>query len=107
MCRTSSTRAVLTALALLIAATASAADDTVTFHRDVQPLLQRHCQTCHRPGQVAPMSLLTYKDARPWASAIRKRVLERSMPPWPADPAHGTFINNRSMSVGGRRRRGR
>ena len=94
-----STAGLLIVFVCLFAATAAAADDTVTFHRDVQPLLQRHCQTCHRPGQVAPMSLLTFKDARPWASAIRKRVLERSMPPWPADPAHGTFTNNRAMSA--------
>jgi hypothetical protein len=94
---TAGRRFVLAAGLCLVAATAAAADDNVTFHRDVQPLLQRHCQTCHRPGQVAPMSLLTYKNARPWATAIRKRVLERSMPPWPADPAHGSFTNNRAM----------
>src|SRR5688572_1448303 len=90
--------AVLAACVSVAAPTAAAAEDAVTFHRHVQPLLQRHCQTCHRPGQVAPMSLLTYKDARPWATAIRKKVLDRSMPPWPADPAHGTFTNDRALS---------
>jgi hypothetical protein len=88
----------LIAALLSIAGPAWAADETVTFHRDVQPLLQKHCQSCHRPGQVAPMPLLSYKDTRPWATAIRKQVLDRSMPPWPADPAHGTFTNDRALS---------
>ncbi len=56
----------------------------LTFNKDVRPILQEHCQECHRPGQVAPMSLLTYKDARPWAAAMRQAVLTKKMPPWRA-----------------------
>jgi hypothetical protein len=57
----------------------------VTFSKDVAPILQRACQTCHRPGSIAPMSLLTYQDARPWARAIKERVTRRLMPPWLID----------------------
>ena len=57
---------------LLFAGTAFAAD-TVTFHKDVEPILQRNCQSCHRPGQAAPMSLLTYQSARPWAKAMKQK----------------------------------
>ena len=57
----------------------------VTFTKDVLPILQRSCQTCHRPGTAAPMSLLTYEQARPWARAIKDRVVSRQMPPWHVD----------------------
>lgn len=70
----------------------------VTFDRDVLPVLQKNCQRCHRPGEVAPMSLLTYSDARPWAKAIKKAVLTKQMPPWFADPNYGPFLNNASLS---------
>jgi hypothetical protein len=70
----------------------------VTFHKDVEPLLQARCQNCHRPGEAAPMSLLSYQDARPWAKAIKAAVLTRKMPPWFADPAHGNFANDRRLS---------
>jgi hypothetical protein len=70
----------------------------VTFHKDVEPLLQSRCQGCHRPGEAAPMALLTYKDARPWAKAIKEAVLDRKMPPWYADAAHGEFANDRRLS---------
>src|SRR5262245_47865232 len=70
----------------------------VTFHRDVEPLLQAHCQTCHRPGEAAPMSLLTYDDARKWAAAMKEAVKLRKMPPWFADPAHGQFSNDRRLT---------
>src|SRR5262249_55076717 len=53
-----------------------------TFSRDVAPILQRSCQNCHRPGNIAPMSFLTYKDVRPWARAIKEKVVRREMPPW-------------------------
>ena len=56
-----------------------------TFARDVAPILQRSCVTCHRPGQSAPMSLMTYEDARPWARSIKTRVVNREMPPWHID----------------------
>jgi hypothetical protein len=71
---------------------------SVTFHRDVVPILQKNCQTCHRPGQIAPMSLLTYKDARPWARAIKNAVVARTMPPWFADPEYGHFRNERRLA---------
>jgi hypothetical protein len=70
----------------------------VTFHRDVVPVLQQRCQSCHRPGDIAPMPLLTYEQTRPWAKAIRSVVLRREMPPWRADPRFGTFSNDRSLT---------
>ncbi len=71
----------------------------LTFHKDVEPILQQHCQECHRPGEVAPMSLLTYKDARPWAAAIKQAVLTQKMPPWhAADVPHQKFLNDRRLS---------
>ncbi len=70
----------------------------VTFTRDVAPILYKSCAECHRPGEIAPMSLLTYQGARPWAKSIRERVVERSMPPWSADPKHGHWANDPSLS---------
>lgn len=70
----------------------------VTFNKDVLPVMQKRCQTCHRPGEVAPMSFLTYQEARPWAKAIREAVLTRKMPPWFADPHYGKFANDRSLT---------
>jgi hypothetical protein len=58
---------------------------SVTFSKDVAPILQKACQNCHRPGAIAPMSLLTYQDARPWARSIRQKVSSREMPPWYID----------------------
>ena len=73
--------------------------DVPTFSNDVAPILYRNCATCHRPGEIAPMSLLTYADARPWAKSIRDEVAEGTMPPWHADPKHGKFANDRSLSA--------
>ncbi len=70
----------------------------VTFNKDVLPILQKNCQGCHRPGEAAPMSLLTYQDARPWAKSVREAVLQKRMPPWFADPHFGKFANDRSLS---------
>lgn len=64
-----------------------------TFNKDVAPILHSNCAICHRPGEVAPMSLLSYKDARPWARAIKSKVVAREMPPWGADPQFGKFRN--------------
>jgi hypothetical protein len=69
-----------------------------TFSKDVAPILYKSCVECHRPTGVAPMSLISYKEARPWAKAVKERVLDRTMPPWFADPAHGEFANNPSLS---------
>jgi len=80
--------------------TVSAADissQAVTFNKDVLPVLQKNCQSCHRPGQIAPMSLLTYESARPWAKAMKAAVATRKMPPWSADPQYGHFGNDRSL----------
>src|SRR5437870_13460799 len=67
-----------------------------TFTTDVAPIIYAKCASCHRPGEVAPMSLLTYRDVRPWAAAIREKVVSRAMPPWHADPQYGRFRNNLS-----------
>ena len=75
----------------------SAADGPVTFNRDVLPILQKNCQSCHRPGQMAPMPLVAFRDVRPWARSIKSKVESREMPPWFADPAHGPFANDRSL----------
>src|SRR4030088_2961678 len=71
-----------------------------TFTKDVAPILQQNCQTCHRPGEAAPFWLLTYEQTRPWAKAIKSAVLQKKMPPWFADPQFGHFSNNASMSQG-------
>lgn len=70
----------------------------VTFHRDVLPVLQKNCQECHRAGEAAPMSFMTYGEARPWAKAIKAAVLSKKMPPWFADPNHGKFSNDRRLA---------
>jgi len=70
----------------------------VTFTKDVAPILQKHCQTCHRPGEAAPFSLMTYEQARPWAAAMKLAVKQKQMPPWFADPAIGHFANDRSLT---------
>ena len=70
----------------------------VTFSKDVAPILYQNCTTCHRPGTTAPMSLLTYKDARPYAKAMRDHVLDGLMPPWHADPKIGSFANARMLT---------
>src|ERR1044071_1255362 len=69
-----------------------------TYYKDVVPILQARCQGCHRPGEAAPMSFLTYRETRPWAKAIREAVLTRKMPPWLADPHYGKFANDRSLT---------
>jgi hypothetical protein len=74
-----------------------AALEKITWASHVASILQRNCQECHRPGQVAPFSLLTYKQARSWSATIRQVVLDGRMPPWHADPRHGQFANDRSL----------
>jgi hypothetical protein len=70
-----------------------------TFTKDVAPILYKNCTHCHRPGEIGPFSLLTYEEARPYAAAIRDEVADGTMPPWHADPKHGKFLNDRSLSV--------
>ena len=70
----------------------------VSFYKDVLPVLQKNCQTCHRPGEIAPASFLSYESTRPWAKAIKTAVLTKKMPPWFADPHFGKFANDRRLS---------
>jgi hypothetical protein len=70
-----------------------------TFYKDIFPILQDHCQSCHRPGEVAPMPLVTYEQTRPWAPAIAKAVESKMMPPWFADPRFGHFSNDPSLTA--------
>ena len=86
---------VLTAIALATATSVFAG--APTFSKDVAPILYKNCVECHRPTAMAPMSLITYEDARPWARAIRQKVQSRQMPPWGADPTIGTFSNDVSL----------
>jgi hypothetical protein len=79
-------------------ATVAPVAQEVTFSRHVAPILYANCVYCHRPGEVAPMSLLTYQNARPWARAIKRMVAERRMPPWLADPHYSSFSNDRRLS---------
>jgi len=71
---------------------------TPTFTRDVAPILQKNCQTCHRPGEAAPFSMLTYQQTRPWAAAIKEAVETKKMPPWFADPHFGKFSNGTGLT---------
>jgi hypothetical protein len=70
----------------------------VTFYKDVLPVVQKNCQNCHRPGEAAPFSMLSYKETRPWAASIKQAVLTKKMPPWFADPHYGHFSNDPSLS---------
>jgi hypothetical protein len=88
----------LLAAFLAVPSVALAADAPVTFTKDVAPILYKSCVECHRPTMFAPMSLMTFEDARPWARSIKQRVTARTMPPWGADPAHGTFKNDPRLS---------
>jgi hypothetical protein len=93
---------VAVALAGLIGSAASVhaqPPTTPTFSKDVAPILYQNCTSCHRPGEIGPMSLISFSDARPWAKSIATRVTDGTMPPWHADPAHGQFLNDRSLSA--------
>ena len=91
---------VAVALAGLIGLASSALAQTVapTFSKDVAPILYNNCTSCHRAGEIGPMPLVSFSDARPWAKAIAARVSDGTMPPWHADPAHGQFSNDRSLT---------
>ena len=86
--------------AVLVLAASAAATDNPTFSKDVAPILQAKCQECHQPNSIAPMSLVTYEEARPWARSIKNRVTSRQMPPWHIDKTIGIqhFENDRSLS---------
>src|SRR5260370_22502314 len=87
-------------LMMPLAAYAATSGGEVTFSKDVAPIFQKNCQTCHHQGTMAPMSLMTYAEARPWARAIRERVARRDMPPWHLDKTVGIrqYKNDRSLS---------
>lgn len=70
----------------------------VTFSKDVAPIFYKDCAQCHRPNDIAPMSLMSYKEARPWAKSIKEKVVTREMPPWDADPQYGEFANVHRLS---------
>lgn len=92
-------RLVLGLLAPLLGFAASESPGAVTFNKDVLPILQTQCQECHRPGEVAPMSFMTYQETRPWAKAIKEATLSRKMPPWFADAQFsGHFTNERHLT---------
>ena len=83
-----------------VMSTAALAQEQVTFTKDVAPILQNHCQVCHRDGTIAPMSLMTYEQARPWAKSIKAKVIAREMPPWFIDKNVGVqhFNNDSSLT---------
>jgi mono/diheme cytochrome c family protein len=88
----------LFSLLLRASAQNATADKEVTFNRDVAPIIYKNCTVCHRPNDIAPMSLMTYKDVFPWARLIRGEVAERKMPPWHADPKVGEYLNDNRLS---------
>src|SRR5215813_14095391 len=86
-------------LGLACAALVAAAPSTEpTFYKDALPVLQKNCQTCHRPGEAGPMSFMSFESTRPYAKAIKAAVLSKKMPPWFADPHYGKFSNDRTMA---------
>ena len=91
-------RSVLVGGFMSAAAFAASISAAPTFNKDVLPILQANCQQCHRAGEIAPMSLLTYTETRPWAKAIKTAVVNQKMPPWFADPKIGHFSNDRRLS---------
>ena len=89
---------VLTAMGICVASWGYASTERPTFTEDVAPIFYKNCVSCHRPGQIGPMSLGTYEEVRPWAKSIRKYVSQGEMPPWHADPEYGKFTNDRSLT---------
>src|SRR5512146_1619358 len=71
---------------------------TPTFYRDVLPILQQHCQSCHRPGEIAPLTFVTYAQTHPFAQMIRAAVASKKMPPWFADPCCGRVADDPSLT---------
>ena len=92
---------ILGLLAVLVFVQSGAAGNrAVSFSKDVAPIVFKSCVECHRPGEAAPFSMLSYKDARPWAKSIREKVANRTMPPWHADPHVGEWTNDRRLTQG-------
>jgi mono/diheme cytochrome c family protein len=83
--------------ATTLQAQSSAPPTPPTFTKDVAPILQKNCQTCHRPGEGGPFPLIAYDQVKPMATSIKRVVSQKIMPPWFADPKYGHFINDRSL----------
>ena len=90
--------AVIIALVVAVPSFGAAALDPPTFVQDIAPILNENCVSCHSPGEIAPMSLRSYDEVRPWAKSIERAVVARDMPPWDADPGFGPFVNDISLS---------
>ena len=92
----------LVAIVILLTATSAALSQTaeLTYSRDIAPIIQQNCLTCHRPGQMGPMSLQTFEEVRPWAPVIKSKVVDRVMPPWHLDKTVGIqeFENDVSLT---------
>lgn len=101
ICFLSSVPGLLFCFALAYSASSNVSGEkraALTFSKDVAPIFYKHCISCHRQGEIAPMSLVTYKEVRPWAKAVREKIITRAMPPWHPDPAIGHWANDRRMS---------
>src|SRR5262245_26866141 len=89
----------MAAVTIMTPVGAAPAPAAPTFTKDVAPILFDKCASCHRPGEIGPMTLLSYEDARPWARAIKSKVTAREMPPWGADPKNSLKMrNDRSLT---------
>ncbi len=84
--------------AIFLLAALAAASTTPTFTKDVAPVLYKNCVTCHRAGEIAPMSLITYEETKPWAKSIVEKVAKGQMPPWHSTQPRGTFLNDRRLT---------
>jgi mono/diheme cytochrome c family protein len=80
------------------AKTKNSSGKNITFTKDVAPIFFKNCAECHRAGEAAPFSVMSYKEVRPWAKSIREKVVNKEMPPWHADPHVGQFKNDRRLS---------
>ena len=90
--------AVLTASFISMPSSNAKVAQKVTFSKDVAPIFNKSCTECHRPGEAAPFSTLTYAEVRPWAKSIKEKIVNRVMPPWHADPHFGQFANDRKLT---------
>src|SRR2546430_2966026 len=88
----------MAAMAIIFIRLTASAADAPTFNKDIAPILYQHCATCHRPGEVAPFSLLTYEDASKRAKLIAGAAERRFMPPWKPEPGYGKFANERRLT---------
>jgi len=92
----------ITAVAIIVGGVgliaASPSTTSPTFYKDVRPILEQHCQSCHRADEIAPFALVTYHDTKPWAQEILQAIEDHKMPPWFADPCCGHFANDPSLT---------